>query len=291
MPGRAAAGRVARGVALVALFLAWPKGVAAQTVFCTPITAVPVTLTAQGRYCVTQPLRFDSTNGIAILIQSDYVTVDLGGYALDGTPGGTATTATGIYAANRRNLVVRGGTIRGFMFGIRVDDEVVSGYTAGGGHQIYDVSIDACTFRGILIQGRGVSVRGNRITRTGGSTFFSSVPVAAIDVRGPGARVEANTVVETRGVGSEPGWGVWLWGKGAVLEGNRISNETVAAPATVGILVSNDSHAVVTRNRLMNLEKGLAFDLAARGLARDNATSGCGAPFVLGAAVDGGRNQ
>jgi hypothetical protein len=262
----------------------------AEGVFCTPISAVPVTITDQGRYCVTAPLFFADGNGTAITIASDFVTIDFAGFTLDGTAGGSASTSTGIYAFDRRNLVIRGGRIRGFMYGIRFDDDASTGYTTGGSHQVEDMQLDACTFKPIWAQGRGVRVRGNLITRSGGSTFFASVNVAAIDVRGPGARVMSNTIVDTHGVGTGAGWGIWILGGDAIVEGNRLANDAVGA-GTIGILVRAGSQATLAGNRVAGFERGARFEPGAGGVVRDNATSGCTTPYELNGALDAGHND
>ena len=274
-----------------ALLLLVPLGVplAAEGVFCRPISAVPITITAQGRYCVTAPLVYNG-GGVAISVKADFVTIDLNGFTLDGSGAGAATTSTGIYGLARRNIVVRNGLIRGFMYGIRLDDVAASGYMTGGGHQVEDVRIDACTFRPLWLQGRGNRIRGNLVSRSGGSTFFANVNVAAIDARGPGARIMGNTIVETRGVGTGTGWGIWVSGRDAILEGNRVSNEAVSAPST-GILVTAGSQAIVVGERVAHFDRGVVFASGATGLARDNATTGCTTAYVLNGAVDGGRNH
>ena len=280
--------RLAAGL-LLPFVLAAPAS--AEGVFCSPISAVPVVITAQGRYCVIAPLVYDGGGGVAIFVQSDYVTIDLGGFTLDGSGYGPATTATGIYAFKRRNVVVRGGRVRGFMYGIRLDDDAVTGYTSGGGHQVENVQVDACTVRPILVQGRGNRVRGNLVTRSGASTFYDSVSVAAIDARGPGARIIGNSIVETRGVGTGTGWGIWILGADAIVESNRIANGNVGTGSPVGILVRPGSQARVVGDRITNFARGVVFEPGAQGLARDNATTGCTTAYELNGAQDGGRNN
>jgi len=170
------------------------------------------------------------------------------------------------------------------------DDDATTGYTVGGGHQVEDLRVDGSTLRGVWIQGRGNRVHGTLITRSGGSTFFTDVSVASLDVRGPGARVLDNTVVETHGVGSGTGWGLWILGGDAVAEGNRISNAH-AEPGVDAIVVTAGSRAVLSRNRLLNVARGIVFEPGAGGLVRGTSTFGCSIPFVLGAAIDAGGNQ
>jgi hypothetical protein len=263
---------------------------AAESRLCTPITSVPITITQQGRYCATAPLRHDAAGGTAIWIQSDFVTVDLNGFVLDGSAGGQATTAVGIYAHLRRNVVIRNGTIRGFMFGVRLEDDAATGHTTGGAHIVEDVRVDRCTLRAIAVQGRGNVVRQAIVTNSGASTFFSTVWAAGIETRGPGARLLDNTVVETRGSGSGSAWAITVRGPNAVVEGNRVSNNAVAASSD-GIQIQADSRAMVVRNRAVNFARGAAFEQGASGVVRGNVTSGCTLPYQLGAATDAGGNQ
>ncbi len=275
---------------LVLLGLVAPP-LTADGVFCESILSVPVTISAQGRYCLRGPLHYDDAGGTAVLVQTDFVTIDLNGFTLDGSAAGPATTATGIYASNRRNVVVTGGRIRGFMFGIRLDDDAATGWATGGGHQVEDVQVDACKVRAISVQGRGNRIRGNLITRSGGSTFFPDVSVAAIDARGPGARIMANTIVETRGVGTGAAWGVWLTGQDAIVDDNLVTNDSVGSAVTIGIMVATGSHAIVTADRVAAFTQGIVFEGGAQGIAAGNAAVSCTTPYILNGARDGGANN
>src|SRR5262245_15907895 len=109
---------------LVAALLATTlvPSVHAETTACTAITTLPKTITTSGVYCLKQHLATSVPSGVAINIAADNVVLDLNGFRLDGIAAGTATQATGIWvAAGHVNTVVRNGTVRGFMTGLRVD--------------------------------------------------------------------------------------------------------------------------------------------------------------------------
>ncbi len=84
----------------------------------TPISALPLTITAPGSYYLTGNLT-GTAGQDAITINADNVAIDLNGFTLSG-PGGAGITS----AANQR-LRVRNGTIEGFTSGIRAVNALV----------------------------------------------------------------------------------------------------------------------------------------------------------------------
>ena len=89
-----------------------------------PRTALNATNTpgdASSVYIITQPGSYYLTGNVvptggrnAIMVNADNVTIDLCGFALDGSQDTTSFRAGITNNANRRNLVVRNGTIRNF---------------------------------------------------------------------------------------------------------------------------------------------------------------------------------
>src|SRR5437773_11688813 len=76
----------------------------AETVNCTPITAVPTTITAPGVYCFTQDITTGISSGYAVQILANNVVLDLNGHRLQGQAAGLGTLATGIAGIDRRNV-------------------------------------------------------------------------------------------------------------------------------------------------------------------------------------------
>ena len=78
--------------AALALGLSVAAPAAAETVNCTPVTSVPVTITTSGPHCLTDNLTFYGQSGSAITIQANRVVLDLNGHTLQGPAAGQAVT-------------------------------------------------------------------------------------------------------------------------------------------------------------------------------------------------------
>jgi hypothetical protein len=156
-------------VALLLLGLAigpWPAQ--AETVNCTPITAVPFTIPAAGTWCLAQDVNATLASGKAITIAANNVVLDLNGHRLANVAAGPGTEASGVYAFQRTNITIRNGTVRGFKYGILLDDS--SPYTTSQAHVIEDLRADQNTWIGIWAAGRGNIIRNTLVVATGGLT-------------------------------------------------------------------------------------------------------------------------
>ncbi|HEY0662080.1 MAG TPA: hypothetical protein VGD21_12260, partial [Lysobacter sp.] len=126
--------------------------------------SLPATITTQGTWCLRKDLSTAMSSGNAITIATNNVTIDCNDFKIGGLAAGPATTATGIHST-RLNTTARQCNVRGFAYG-------VSFLGDGGGHVVEDNRLDGNTVMGLQVQGDGSVVRRNRITDTGGSTFF-----------------------------------------------------------------------------------------------------------------------
>jgi hypothetical protein len=252
----------------------------AEVTDCTAISSVPYVVTAPGVYCLKTSLHFAGTfHGAAITIQADDVVLDLNGHVLEG-PGPEATTNTwGVRAVNRKNVTVRNGTIRAFLFGVSVQ-----GGTASLAHVVEHLRLDANMDEALNVSGTGSIVRNNRVTRTGGpSDALNAGPHAlGIYVFGNGAHVIDNEVVETVGVGSALAYGILVGGVGVVIERNVVSNSAASAAASYGIMVTG-TRATVVANRVVHMTSGIYFYGGSNtGLSLDNTVGGATTPFTGG---------
>jgi len=265
-------------ILLLAAPAAW-----AETVNCTPITALPTVITSQGIYCLTGNLKTNMISGNAIEIQANNVTIDLNGWKLGGLPAGDLTTANGIYAWNKRKITIRNGTIRGFYQGILLED---SSGGASSGHLIEDIRADRNTFMGMFIRGRYSIVRRNRVVYTGGSTV--SGPAMGIRLEGDGTRALNNDIIDTTATDGYAGYGLHLISAdGAVVEGNRIDNVSSGRGTnnTRGISIENSMDVLATGNRVTRVGYGIYYDLGTTGKYMDNLTSNVTTPFTGGTPV------
>src|SRR6187401_463877 len=87
---------------------------------CKAITALPAIINASGIWCLQKDLAWAGTTGNAIDVQAAAVTLDLNGFTITGSLVAT-TQAVGIRSLGRRNVIVRNGTIRGFLTAVSIE--------------------------------------------------------------------------------------------------------------------------------------------------------------------------
>ena len=225
-----------------------------ETLNCTPVTTVPVVITAPGVYCLTDDLGTTTVSGSAIEIQTNNVVLDLNGFKLGGLAAGSSTGADGIFADGRRNITIKNGTVRGFYRGIRL---------LGNANVVEDIRAEQNWSIGIIVTGSlsGNIIRNNLVVSTGGSTLAGQPDVSAdgIFVAGDGVRVLNNDVINTFKQGSGVATGIHF------------------GPGDNGLAVNN---------RITGADKGLFFDVPVSiGKYRDNLTFDVATPFTGGTSV------
>jgi len=254
----------------------------AETIDCTAITTLPYVINSSGIYCLTGDLNTAQTNGPAITINVNNVTLDLNGWRLGGLAAGTGTWATGIYATNRKNITIKNGTIRGFFNGIWLDGN--SPYTTSQGHVVEGIRAEQNRFSGIVVAGQGSIVRNNQVVDTGGSTI--SVSAIGITLYGPGTRTLNNDVINTTASANGIAKAVYHKdGNGAVIEGNRIDGLSSGTGSLYGIIITNSNTVLVVDNRLTNSPDFGIMYINSTGKYMNNLTSNVGTPFFGGTAV------
>jgi hypothetical protein len=154
--------------------------------------------------------------GNAITIQSDDVTLDLGGFALDGRGAGPSTAARGIYALNRKRITIRNGHILGFRYGVLLADSVAT----SEGHLLEHLVVRDSRAVGIALTGASSRIRNCRVADT-----VSDGPFAVgISQTGSLTILTHNTVVRTR-AGEATGYAAGIdlnHGFGRHLRGNQV---------------------------------------------------------------------
>ena len=295
----------------VLAFAPWAN---AETTNCTAITSLPAVITTQGVYCFTGHLATAITSGNAIEIQANNVTIDLNGFKLGGLGAGDGTLASGIYAYQRKNIVIRNGIVRGFYTGIYLYD--ISPYTTSQGHLIENILVDQSTRTGIEVVGRGMTLRRNQVVDTGGSTAFGSA--IGIRVIGPGNKIlnnDVTTAADSGGTG--PVLGIqMLFADGSVIQNNRVSDlqasgtgkgygirigvsssniliqnnwlTTIQGAPGYGIYLSSSNNITMRANTMVTADYGIYFDNSS-GIYKDNITDNISTTKYTGG-TDGGGN-
>jgi hypothetical protein len=278
---------------LVLAFLAFQSSAfAADADKCTPISAVPFTISAAGSYCLTKDISTPSTTGVAISVTSDDVSIDLAGYTLGNLLAGTGTQAIGIQGIGLNNVTIQNGTVRGFYIGIQLAG--ASGRsTSSSGHLVTNVRADLNRFIGIQVLGSGIVVSQTQILHTGGSTASGVEFTVGLHIGGDGAQAVNNSVVDTiPPPSSNLVTGILINAQnnftGAVAEFNRVSN--VGAPSANAFGISGGAGAfqlLIVNNRVSNFGVGIEFIFSGR--YRDNLTINSTVSYVGG--TDEGNNQ
>ena len=251
---------------------------------CIQIPMVPFVISGPGSYCLTGDMEKPMQMGTAVTINSDNVLLDLGGYRIDG--GDTAKTgqAFGIYAISRKNIIIRNGTIRGFMNGITITEGTG---TPSQGNVIENIRTEMNWSVGMLVTGRGNIVRRNQVIDIGGSELQLSPGFRnsyGIYVSGHGARILDNDIFDIKEHGGGEAVGIAVSSDGALVQNNRIGNPLVGGEKkTSGIRVFKSKNVLVINNRVTGMPQGINFD-SKDGKYRDNATAGVALPY------SGGKN-
>jgi hypothetical protein len=239
----------------------------AETVNCTPITAVPMTITAQGVYCFKQHVATNMSTGVAIQVNVNNVILDLNGYKLQGATIRSATQALGIASNGHRNITIKNGTVRGFAAAIFL--------LGGGGNVVEDMRVDFNTLVGMNITGVGNIIRNNVVLATGASTLNANTNTHGLLLTGSLHRVLNNEVLDTMPSGTGFGVGISIGApsEGIVVEGNRVSNASLpqGGGQTRGIqLGSEASNVVMVNNRFTRLSFSIICLPNSTGIIRDN---------------------
>jgi parallel beta-helix repeat protein len=254
----------------------------AETVNCTAITSLPYIITVPGVYCLTGDLFPSMSSGYAIDIQAPVVVIDLNGHRLGGGNAGPGTQAIGIHALNQKDITIKNGTIRGFQYGVLLQDNS-NGYASTGGHVLDGLRVDSNTYVGLQVQGSGNIVRNNQVVATGGSPV-NAADAIGIEVNGPGARVLNNDVTEVAAQTGGTALGISLGNaSNSVLAGNRIGSLTAPSGATYGIYLYSSSDSIVRDNSLSGMQYGIIFQ--GTGKYMNNMTQGVGMPYTGGTAA------
>lgn len=252
---------------------------------CIEIVAVPTVITQQGVHCFKQDLSTSITTGNAITINAHNVIIEMNGYKLGGLAGGSATTAIGIYALDRQNIIVRNGSVRGFGENVYLDATGDGSSGASRGHIVEDMRIEAARSLGIHVEGRHSIVRNNFVFDTGNGSF--AIARGIFVQSGPGHTVTGNVVSGVTETGEAAGI-LLSTAPGAIVRGNQVHD--ISANSSFGISVQTSPQVILQDNAIGNSSPGDA-GIFANGVSHicvDNVASNFATGF-LGCEVDQGN--
>lgn len=233
------------------------------------IRYAPYTITKPGYYRVTQNL---SSIGHGIVVDSDDVTVDLGGFQISSTfPNPMTARNSGILITRHQNITIRNGTIKGFFYGIYANND-----RDYGGNIFENLKLIKNLRSGICARSKNTLIQNNIVSQT---TGISDKYTYGIFTEGPGMVIKNNAVFGTYpSLGQSEGVGISLtnFGRGSVVENNTITNsKDLESGRTFGIWVgafeTDTTTAVgILNNHITNMVVGIAASAPAGGVFRDN---------------------
>jgi parallel beta-helix repeat protein len=227
------------------------------------INSCPVTITKPGTYNVNKDL-VCNTNGNAITISADNVTLNLKGHILLGPQTGLFTS-TGVSVGAQQNVIVENGTITGFSYGVLLQGSAfstVSGIAARGNTNIgiyvasgHNNTLSGCNLsrnpQGIVCYGAVGTIANNTANSNGSVGIF---------VGGTLIMVQGNTA------NSNGSFGIYVAFSGAT--SNTVRGNTVEFNGGAGILVFGSQNTIESNTALGNY----GFDLDDFNLACDSNT-------------------
>jgi nitrous oxidase accessory protein NosD len=216
-------------------------------------------------------------SGAAVTIAADGVTFDLQGFSLAGSIG-LGTLADGVAAMGRRNVIVRNGTVRGFLAGVRLTQ--AAPYTQPQGIVVQGLKALANRYAGIWVEGVGNIVSSSSVSATGrGTAFGPDLDAIGIAAVGPSSQLSGNVIASTFGTGRGTGFGIALKGAaGASVSANRISASRLRT--TTGVFADASTGITVTGNQLSSLLFGIVLANGSTGSQSGNVFTGVTNPYV-----------
>ena len=222
----------------------------AETIYCTNITSVPITITVPGIYCLKQDVSTGITSGAAITINNNNVTIDFNGFRLGGLGAGQSTQASGVYENARSNITLRNGNIRGFKTGIYLNG---SNGGPASGHLIENNLVDSSTSTGIFASGSGVVLRGNRVVNTGPGTGGAAYGIYGIFL--VNSMISANVISNTQSSNNARAIDIYT-SSDLDISGNSVSKTTAMGGDAYPIHLNRAQRVNVVDNSLIGTIAG-----------------------------------
>jgi hypothetical protein len=259
------------------------------------ITKLPFTITTPGYYLLNRDRVYSGT-GNAITINTDNVTLDLGGNTITANYSfSQANETSAVFAENKRNITVRNGKVRFFARGIRLTGD------NGGGHLVEDVQSLESTIAGMVVRGEASTVRKCRIDKVRGANILTAISYGLI-LGGRGSVAEENTIYDVYPNSTDFLATTYFIAVEdapfSVISRNRVQSsgsvQGQTNPNNFAIRISNSRNMLLKGNEILNVPRGITFSEAtgtnSGSLYRDNTAVGSTAPAGTAGVKDGGGN-
>ncbi len=217
--------------------------------YCKEITQFPYDINSPGCYRLSEDASYSDKNGTAIIVRSNRVRIDLGGFHIKGPA--QSSYSVGIAVSGGHDISIQNGSVDGFLFGIRAESDGEAG--PANRLLIKNLNLDDNALGAIMAGGREIHLENVVVKNTGARIIFPNALTAGIQVSGENCAISNTRVSETSSSGAGQAAAIVLSGNvaGCTLMDNTLQNSSLPGYRTVGILSKEASGEVrYIRNRL-----------------------------------------
>ena len=280
----------AAGVAVNGTGVTFPDGsiqttAANDTSTCIPIKQadIPLTITQPGHYCLTEHIA--SANRAIRVLSADDVTLNLNGYAIDGSANAADTTQDGVECLSAKNFTITNGSIYGYAKGIDLVSSCPGAEVSNMHiHHNYSYGISSGS------SSHNLSIINNRIDNIGGSITANAIYGIYANYT-TGLIVSGNTIDSISASGTAGAYGIKSVSTfGGQILGNRISNLNVDTGIARPIEMVFGNNMLIKDNNISGPGGSLAIygSNATKSLCIGNITFGYST--TISNCTDGGGN-
>ncbi len=262
----------------------------AETTLCTEITTLPFTITVPGVYCLKKNLNVSLSGyySSAITISAGNVIIDFNDFRINNQAPFASNQAFGVYSADRKNVTLKNGFIRGFYYGIFLDETAAN---SSANHLVEGMKVADVSEIGIYVEGDKSVIHNNRVIDVGGGSSGDAFGIylrAADD-----GQVAGNIVSGIADTGENIGVNVQLSSRVRVT-GNEVTH--VDGGTDLGIALLSVDQAIIAENKLLNNPGTGAGGISDLGgsvniVCRDNEAAGFSATPYSGCDFSDGNRQ
>lgn len=221
----------------------------AEAAECSPIEKIPLRIANSGTFCLVRDLVTDISDGNAIRIEADNVTIDLQGFTLAGSEG-LSTKVIGIFAESRKNIIVRNGSISGFLHGVFLDHAFVAANTRTSfGHVLEKLRFIDNRHMGARVEGSEVVIRNNQFIGTGPGEISKSTSALFISTS-RSVTISNNIISRTRG--TDRAVGIEIQVSADIEIKNNSIYQTISQDRIRGIHIDRSQNIALHENTLLN---------------------------------------
>lgn len=209
---------------------------------CKDMVQFPYEISSPGCYQLTKDVSLSKEIGVAIVVKSNLVRIELNGFRIEG--GGQSFHNTGISIRGGHDISVQNGTLNSFLFGIRAEPDGEAGPARR--LLIKNITLNDHALRAVIAGGSEIHLENILVKNTGVRVVFPNAQTAGIELSGKNCSVSNTHVVDTIAFGTGEAAALILSGDvaGCRLASNTFQNNGLRNCRTTGILSKDVSGEV-----------------------------------------------